>query len=166
MKTPDQELKELRREVEQLKREMSRYAVRPAAPLAPRYGRFLGITREDFTKGTDEFFEVDVWIWSETDQDWRKVPNLVIQARDWFLDDDEEVQRQTKVKIEWYETTWVVTAMYCSPVGEDSEFYSSPGAELAGDSSGGFGGDSYAAAYSSPGYTSLGFDAGAMTWQD
>lgn len=138
MKTVDQRLSEAERTIAQLLRDTARKPAREAAPLAPRHGKFLGITREDFTQGVDDFFSVDVWIWSETDQEWRKVPDLIIEARDWFLNDGEEVQKETKVKVEWYETTWVVTAMYCSPTDLDAyKSLASPGAEIYTGSPGG-----------------------------
>lgn len=130
MKTPEQRIADLERKIAQLERELLRKPAREAAPLAARRGWFLGITREDFTQGVDEFFEIDVWIWSETLQKWRKVPGFVIEARDWFLNDGEEVEKETKVKVEWYETTWVVTAMYCSPTDiEEFQSIRSPGGQ-------------------------------------
>jgi hypothetical protein len=128
MKTLEQQVAELRQTVAQLTREVARKESRPAAPLSPRKGWFLGITRADFTQGTDDFFSVDVWIW--TDAQWRKVPGFVIQARDWFLNAGETVEKDTKVKVEWYETTWVVTAMYCSPYEPEDP---SPGAGSPGE---------------------------------
>lgn len=128
MKTLENQVAELRQQIEQLKREIARKPAREAAPLTPRHGRFFGITRKDFEQGVDEFFEVDVYIWSPTLNKWRKVPVEplgFIQARDWFLNEGETVEKLTKVKIEWYETTWVVSAMYCSPTDLD-EFQPTP----------------------------------------
>ena len=134
MKRIEQEVKDLRAAVEQLKREVLnlREPVRHAAPLAARRGWFLGIVREDFTKGEDEFIKCDIWIWSATDDEWRKVPGLVNEeVRDWFLNDDTEIEKDTKLKIEWYETTWVATAIYCEPVNQETfKSRRSPGSEL------------------------------------
>lgn len=138
MKTRDERIAELEMAVAQLKRELLRKPAREANPLAIRRGWFLGITREDFTQGVDEFFEVDVWTWNPITDSWRKVPGFVIQARDWFLNDGEEVEKETKVKVEWYETTWVVTAMYCSPTDiEEFQSIRSPGAQDGEQESGG-----------------------------
>lgn len=76
---------------------------------------YLGITRYDFTQGVDAVFEIDVWAWDTVTETFRQVPGFIIQARDWFLNAGEEVERGTKVRVDWYISTWVVTAMYCSP---------------------------------------------------
>jgi hypothetical protein len=76
---------------------------------------YLGITRDDFTQGVDQRVSIDVWAWNTDSDSFHKVPGFVIEARDWFLNDGEEVTKGTKVRVDWYISTWVVTAMYCSP---------------------------------------------------
>lgn len=115
MKSMEKRVEELEIKLAQTQRELARKPSREAMPLPTRKGWFLGIVREDFTQGTDTFVSVDLWIWSGTDNAWRRATGLFINARDWFLNDGETLAKDTKVKIEWYETTWVVTAMYCSP---------------------------------------------------
>ncbi len=120
---------------------------------------YLGITREDFTQGEDVVFAIDVWAWDTDVEEFRKVPGFVIEAQDWFLNSEEEVEKGTKVRVDWYISTWVVTAMYCSPTDLEEHGGSrrSPGADISGDWSppydlggygGSFGGDGYAASYS------------------
>lgn len=168
MKTLDNRIADVERRLEQVRREVARKPAREAAQPSARRGWFLGITREDFTQGVDTLFSVDVWIWSETLQKWRKVPGMVIQARDWFLNADETVEKDTKVKVEWYETTWVVTAMYCSPT--DIDEYGNKRAPLGDDYGGGtkydhlgdFGLASYSVSYDAGGGFSSG--GGYFNW--
>jgi hypothetical protein len=160
----EKRVEELEIKLAQTQRELARKPSREAMPLPVRKGWFLGITREDFTQGTDTFVSVDLWIWSGTDNAWRRAAGLSINARDWFLNDGETLEKETKVKVEWYETTWVVTAMYCSPTDiTEHQSSLSPGAEVSGSSADSGGGFDYASAYSTPSYS--GTDAGAMTWQ-
>lgn len=165
MKTPEQRIAELERTVMQLQRDLAGKPSREAMPLTPRKGWFLGITRENFTKGTDEFYQLDIWTWSATLSQWRKFPGPVFLARDWFLNDGETVDKETKVKVEWYETTWVVTALYCSAVDEDGEFSQSLSVgALASSEGGGSFSDSYAQAFSSPGESFS--SSGLFPWQE
>jgi hypothetical protein len=147
------------REIAQLKK-----MVRERSELHPRNGWFLGITRKDYTQGgADEFIEVDIYYWSTTIGKWRKkvvAPLGYVKARDWYLNADEVLEEKTKVKIEHYENTWVVTGMYCSPTDLEEFGGRSPGSQSPGElepsmpyapspiSSGGSYGDSY----SSPGF--------------
>ena len=139
MKTQDNRLRELEQRVSQLTYELSlvRKEARPAMPLAARRGWFLGILRKDYTQGgAAEFMEVDVYIWEVTESKWKKKPVApfgFIKARDWFLNEDEEVEKKTKVKVEYYHTTWVVTAMYCSPTDLPEFNPTSPGTTSPGE---------------------------------
>lgn len=104
---------------------------------------YLGITREEFTQGVDDVFEVDVWTWDTFTETFRKVPGFVIEARDWFLNADEVVEKYTKVRVDWYISTWVVTAMYCSPIEPDDDYTTgSPSTGSPGEMEGGYGGES------------------------
>lgn len=148
---------QLEREVAALRKE-----VRQANPISVRNGWFLGITRKDYTQGgEDEFIECDVWIWEPSQDAWKKIPVApfgFIKARDWYLNEGEELEKTTKVKIEYYETTWVVTGMYCGPT-DLPEFGGTPGGLHTGEyepsmpyapssvSSGGSYGDSYSSPY-------------------
>lgn len=141
MKKLDREVADLRSAVEQLKRELARKEARPSMPLAARRGWFLGVSRKTFTQGVDQFVELDLYTW--TQGKWRKAvleaPGF-IRARDWYLNKGDTLEKKTKLKVEHYETTWVVTGMYCSPTDLDefkeSPMTGSPGeGESAGDGS-------------------------------
>jgi len=164
VKSTDDRIRELEQTVAQLRRQMERKEVRQAMPLSPRHGRFFGITRKDYTQGgDDEFIEVDLYHWATIQGKWVKkpvAPDGFIEARDWYLNEGEELLKKTKVRVEWDENTWVVTGMYCSPTDLEEFNPSSPGSQQGGEyepampyspspvSDGGSYGDSY----SSPGY--------------
>jgi hypothetical protein len=138
MRTVENRIAEMERTIAQLKYELTaRKPSREAMPLSPRRGWWLGITRKDYTQGgAAEFIEVDIYLWHPDIEKWRKVTGLpapgFIQARDWFLNEDEEIEKKTKVRVDYYETTWVVTAAYCSPTDLD-EFKPSPGSQSPGE---------------------------------
>jgi hypothetical protein len=137
MKTQEQRIVELEQTVAQLTYDLAlvRKLARPATPLAARRGWFLGMLRKDYTQGgAAEFMECDVYTWENETSKWKKIvvpPFGFIKARDWFLNTDEEVEKKTKLKVEYYETTWVVTGLYCSPTDLD-EYKPSPGTTSVG----------------------------------
>ena len=113
MKSQEQRIAELEAKLAQLQRELARKPSREMMPLPARRGWFLGITRAVLAQGGA--VDVDAWIWSNTLSAWRKANVVIPDCRDWFLNDGEEIETLTKVKVEWYETTWAITAAYCSP---------------------------------------------------
>jgi len=116
MKTLENRVAELELKLAQALREIARRPVREAMPLAPRHGRWFGVTQASFTKGSDTFVDVEIWIYSTADDAWAASGEIVAsKVRDWFLNDGEVIEAGTKVRIDWYESTWVLSNAYCAP---------------------------------------------------
>jgi len=87
---------------------------------------YLGITRSKFTQGIDSYFQIDVYVWNDASVKFTKVPGFVIRAVDWFLNNGEVVEKDTKVCVDWYINEWVVTGMYCSATDDPAVTTASP----------------------------------------
>lgn len=128
----DKRLELLERRVAQQDREivLLKKEARQAMPLAPRHGRIYGVTHQDFTKGTDDFITVEVWLWSTSAEEWQASGTILEdKVRDWFLNDGEIIERGTKVRCDYYESTWLLTAVYCSPSDDADVIASLPSEE-------------------------------------
>jgi hypothetical protein len=115
MKSQDSRIRELEMKVESLLFEIARLKkeARPAKAMYPNDGWFLGITRAAFSQGSTSV-KVDVYIWTESA--WKKKPvgtDGYITAIDWYLNEGETVEKDTKVKVERYKNCWVITGVYC-----------------------------------------------------
>lgn len=83
---------------------------------------FLGVTQEDFEQGTDETVSVESWYWNRTPDRWDESDSgagVLFDCYDWFLNEGETIEKGTKVKCEWYNDRWVITAAYCSPSDDE-----------------------------------------------
>ncbi|WP_254512849.1 hypothetical protein [Anatilimnocola floriformis] len=102
---------------------------------------FLGIVREDYTQSTPSSgsssstakIKIDVYTRDLDGRKWRKLPGVVIEAEDWFLNKGEKLEKKTKVRVDWYINCWAVTGMYCSPSDLDELKPKSPSTGYPGE---------------------------------
>lgn len=116
-KTLEELLSEMRQEIAQLKREISRKPARDATPIAPRRGWWLGVTHTSLSPGST--CTVAIWHWSIEDTKWIPALDtddepLTVTAQDWFLNStDDAIAVGTKVRVDRYDNVWYVAAAYC-----------------------------------------------------
>lgn len=181
MKSLLQRIEELEVRLAQTQREIARKPSREATPHAKRNGWFLGITRGELAPGGN--VDVTVWIWSGGQ--WRQTNPIVIieDAQDWFMNQaDDPAAAGTKVRVDWYETVWVITAIYCDE-SDHEDSTRTPGGSLAippdpiqtpgpipDDPSSIGGAEGYGHAFNSPGNsgdsTSHSGYSGGVPWQE
>lgn len=94
---------------------------------------YFGIVRKDYTQGgDDQFIELDIYTRDLAAGKWKKRPGGVLLALDWYLNKDETLEKNTKVRADWYINCWAVTGMYCTPTDLD-EFLPSPSTGSPGE---------------------------------
>jgi hypothetical protein len=109
----EQEVRHLRAQVAELRRLVLQSGSRPANPLQLRKGWFLGISTGSLSAGGT--VEVQPFTWSITDEEWQPADVSPVEARDFFLNEEDTVEAGTKMKVEWYRNVWTPTVIYCEP---------------------------------------------------
>jgi hypothetical protein len=117
----------LERSNAQLGREVSllRKEARPAMPIPPRHGRWLGITA---TELNEDEISIDVTIHIiKSDGEWDATTTVLEEVR--AFDDDTPIPLGEKVYVFWYENAWVLMPMAEASVEIVEVYYSgaSPG---------------------------------------
>lgn len=90
---------------------------RSAAALTGLHGFLLGKSLAAVTP--QKSVSVAVYERSGTDSDGKAIwldTGLRVTAWDWFLNESDEIEADTKVAIAWYRTCWVIIQAYCDPV--------------------------------------------------
>jgi hypothetical protein len=118
MKSQEARIAELEQIVRVLQRDMAKVACREANVTLPRRGWHLG--KLDGALNHDGTATVSVLKWSVTLSQWQDTGVNIEGVRDIFLNDGESHATGTIVKIEYDDTTWVVTQAYCSADDEDT----------------------------------------------
>jgi hypothetical protein len=93
-----------------LRRELAQAVARPAAPLSPRQGWFLGYSNSELTAGGTISVTVIAYQAGQQFQ-----PGMIIEdVHEFFLNAGQSVSAGVKMKVEWYRNVWVVTQFYCT----------------------------------------------------
>lgn len=74
--------------------------------------QLLAINREDMDQG--QTCAVDIYFRDIANNMWRKSEYSILAVYDWFLNDGETIEQNTKLIIGWH-AVWVITGAYCSP---------------------------------------------------
>lgn len=113
MKTLERKVEELVAKVAALERALANRPTREAQVRIPRRGWWLGVVQTLFTKSSPtDTATVEIWRWSVTDSEWQAT-GVEVEAIDWFLNTGETHAADVKVKVEYYDTVWVITGAYC-----------------------------------------------------
>ncbi len=73
---------------------------------------FYGITNGDIERGATGG-AVSIYYWNIETQDWEDSLRDMEDVRTFFPNIGEIVPGDTAVRVEWYETTWVISNWYC-----------------------------------------------------